>query len=222
MVIAVIEDEKDILDLVSYHLKKSNFNVKEFQKGQDFLNYIKKEKPDLIILDLILPDIDGLEICKFIKRDNNFSNIPVIILTAKGEEVDKIVGLEIGADDYITKPFSVKELIARVKTVLRRYENKTNILNIGGIIRVDLNKYEVYVKGEKVNLTTTEFKILEILLSKKGWVFSREKILEELWQGEKAVTDRTIDVHIKNLREKLKDGGKFIVNVRGIGYKIQE
>ncbi|MCM8785757.1 MAG: response regulator transcription factor [Candidatus Omnitrophica bacterium] len=222
MIIALVEDEKDILNLVSYHLKKSNFNVKEFQKGEDFLNYLKNEKPDLILLDLMLPDIDGFEICKLLKRDDNFSNIPIIILTAKGDEVDKILGLEIGADDYITKPFSIKELIARVKTVLRRYENKTSYINIGGIVKVDLNKYEVYVKEEKINLTTTEFKILQILLSKKGWVFSREKILEELWHGEKAVIDRTIDVHIKSLRGKLKEGGKFIVNVRGVGYKIQE
>ncbi|MCS7180800.1 MAG: response regulator transcription factor [bacterium] len=221
MTVAVIEDEKDILNLISMHLKKSNFNVREFQNGKEFLVYLNKEKPDIIILDLMLPDIDGLEICKYLKKDAKFSNIPIIILTAKGEEVDKILGLELGADDYITKPFSVKELIARVKAILRRYEVKSNIIEIGGIVKVDLDKYEVYVKGEKINLTTTEFNILKILLSKKGWVFSRDKILEELWQGEKAVIDRTVDVHIKKLREKLKEGGKFIVNVRGVGYKIE-
>lgn len=224
MLIAIVEDEKDLLELVSFHLKKSNFNVIGFQKGSDFLNYLKKDIPDLLILDLMLPDIDGLEICKYIKRDEVFSKIPVIILTAKGEEVDKIVGLELGADDYITKPFSIKELIARVKAVLRRYQNQTpsEIIEIGGIIKIDIRKHEVYVKGERINLTPTEFKILKILSSKKGWVFSREKILDELWLGEKAVIDRTVDVHIKNLREKLKEGGKFIVNVRGIGYKIEE
>ncbi|MCX7916827.1 MAG: response regulator transcription factor [bacterium] len=221
MTVAVIEDEKDILNLISMHLKKSNFNVREFQNGKEFLVYLNKEKPDIIILDLMLPDIDGLEICKYLKKDAKFSNIPIIILTAKGEEIDKILGLELGADDYITKPFSVKELIARVKAILRRYEVKSNIIEIGGIVKVDLDKYEVYVKGEKINLTTTEFNILKILLSKKGWVFSRDKILEELWQGEKAVIDRTVDVHIKKLREKLKEGGKFIVNVRGVGYKIE-
>ncbi|MCM8804785.1 MAG: response regulator transcription factor [Candidatus Omnitrophica bacterium] len=222
MLIAIVEDEKDILNLISLHLKKSGFNVKEFQNGKDFLNYLKNDIPNLIILDLMLPDIDGLEICKYLKKEIKYSNIPTIILTAKGEEVDKILGLELGADDYITKPFSIKEVIARVKAVLRRYEVKVNILEIGNIVKVDLDKYEVYVKGEKINLTTTEFNILKILLSKKGWVFSREKILEELWQGEKAVIDRTVDVHIKNLREKLKEGGKFIVNVRGVGYKIEE
>ncbi|MCM8771565.1 MAG: response regulator transcription factor [Candidatus Omnitrophica bacterium] len=222
MLIAIIEDEKDILELVSLHLKKTNFNVKGFLTGKEFLDFIKKEKPDLVILDLMLPDIDGIEICKFLKSDNKFSDIPIIILTAKGEEIDRVVGLEIGADDYVTKPFSIKELVARVKAVLRRYQVKSKILDIGGIIKVDLDKYEVYVKDEKINLTTTEFNILKILLSKKGWVFSREKILEELWQGEKAVIERTVDVHIKRLREKLKEGGRFIVNVRGVGYKIEE
>lgn len=222
MLIAIVEDEKDILELLKHHLIKSNFSVIGFEKGDDFFNYLKKEIPDLIILDLMLPDIDGIEICKYLKRDQKYQNIPLIILTAKGEETDKILGLELGADDYITKPFSIKELIARVKAVLRRYEVKSDIVDIGGIVKVDLNKYEVYVKGEKINLTTTEFNILKILLSKKGWVFSREKILGELWEGEKAVIDRTVDVHIKKLREKLKEGGRFIVNVRGIGYKIEE
>ncbi|HOK56196.1 MAG TPA: response regulator transcription factor [bacterium] len=220
--IAIIEDEKDILQLLKHNLEKIGFNIKGFENGNDFLNYLKLDRPDLIILDLMLPDMDGLEICKYLKRERKYLDIPLIILTAKGEETDKVLGLELGADDYISKPFSIKELIARVKAVLRRYQTKSDIIDIGGIVRVDLNKYEVYVKGEKINLTTTEFNILKILLSKKGWVFSREKILEELWQGEKAVIDRTVDVHIKKLREKLKEGGRFIVNVRGIGYKIEE
>lgn len=224
MLIAIVEDEKDILELLSYHLKKAGYNIISFEKGGDFLDFLKSEIPDLLILDLMLPDIDGLEICKHIKRDASYSSIPVIILTARGEEIDKVLGLEIGADDYITKPFSIKELIARVKAVIRRYQGQSHntFIEVGGILRIDLNKYEVYVKGEKINLTTTEFNILKILSSKKGWVFSREKILDELWSGEKVVIDRTIDVHIKKLREKLKDAGKFIVNVRGVGYKIEE
>jgi DNA-binding response OmpR family regulator len=170
----------------------------------------------------MLPDIDGIEICKYLKKETKFASIPVIILTARGDEVDRVLGLEIGADDYITKPFSPKELVARVKAVLRRYNISPEIIRIGNILEVDLNKFEVYVKKEKISLTTTEFNILKILLSKKGWVFTREKILEELWKGEKAVIDRTVDVHIKNLREKLKEAGKFIKNVRGVGYKIEE
>jgi len=222
MIVAIVEDEKDIADLISLHLKKSGFLTKEFYNGNDFLNFLNKNTPDCIILDLMLPDIDGIEICKYLKRETKFANIPVIILTAKSDEVDKILGLEIGADDYVTKPFSPKELVARVKAVLRRYNTKSEIIKIGDILEVDLNKFEVYVKKERIDLTTTEFNILKILLSKKGWVFTREKILEELWKGEKAVIDRTVDVHIKNLREKLKEAGKFIKNVRGVGYKIEE
>ncbi len=223
MLVAIIEDEKDICELISFNLKKAGFLTSEFYKGEDFLNSLKKQIPDCVILDLMLPDIDGIEICKYLKKEDKFSKISVIILTAKSEEVDKIIGLEIGADDYITKPFSPRELVARVKAVLRRYNQKVeNIVKIEDLLVVDFDKYEVYVKGKKVNLTTTEFNILKILLSKKGWVFSREKILEELWQGEKAVIDRTVDVHIKKLREKLKEGGKIIKNIRGVGYKIEE
>jgi len=222
MLIAIVEDEKDIAELISLHLKKGGFSTKEFYNGNDFLSFLNKNIPDCVILDLMLPDIDGIEICKYLKKETKFANIPVIILTAKSDEVDKILGLEIGADDYITKPFSPKELVARVKAVLRRYNIKSEIIKIGNVMEVNLNKFEVYVKKERIDLTTTEFNILKILLSKKGWVFTREKILEELWKGEKAVIDRTVDVHIKNLREKLKDAGKFIKNVRGVGYKIEE
>jgi DNA-binding response OmpR family regulator len=222
MLVVIVEDEKDISDLISFHLKKSGFSTKEFYNGNDFLLFLNKNIPDCVILDLMLPDIDGIEICKYLKKETKFASIPVIILTARGDEVDRVLGLEIGADDYITKPFSPKELVARVKAVLRRYNISPEIIRIGNILEVDLNKFEVYVKKEKISLTTTEFNILKILLSKKGWVFTREKILEELWKGEKAVIDRTVDVHIKNLREKLKEAGKFIKNVRGVGYKIEE
>jgi DNA-binding response OmpR family regulator len=221
--IFVVEDEKDISNLVALHLRKSGFIVIEFGKAENFLNYLKRTIPDLIILDLMLPDADGLDICRQLKANHDYHSIPVIILTAKSEETDKIIGLELGADDYVTKPFSPKELVARVKSVLRRSEIKNSEkITAGKILSVDLNKYEVFVKDKKIHLTQTEFNILKILLSKKGWVFTREKILDLLWQGEKAVIDRTIDVHIKKLREKLGEAGKLITNVRGIGYKIEE
>ncbi len=221
----ILEDEENILHLISLHLKKANFDVKEFSKADDFLNSLKKQLPSAVILDLMLPDADGLEVCKYLKNSPEYRDIPVIILTAKTEEIDRIIGIELGADDYISKPFSPRELVARVKAILRRYQHvamNNNTETVGKIMTVDFNKYEVLINKKKVDLTTTEFNILKILLSKKNWVFTREEILRQLWKGEKAVIDRTVDVHIKNLREKLKEAGKFIVNVRGIGYKIEE
>ena len=220
----IVEDEKDISSLIALHLRKTGFIVLEFANGNDFFNFLKKKIPDLIVLDLMLPDIDGIEICKYIKSEQLYKNIPVIILTAKAEETDKIIGLELGADDYITKPFSVRELIARIRNILKRYDSsqKDNVQKIGEILSINNDTYEVYVRNKKIHLTATEFNILKILLSKKGMVFSREKILDLLWQGQKAVIDRTIDVHIKKLREKLGEAGNLIKNVRGIGYKIEE
>lgn len=225
-IIAVVDDEPDILELISIHFQKSNFIPKTFLNGKDFLDYISKEKPDLIILDLMLPDADGLEICKNLRSDDKFPNIPIIILTAKGDEIDKILGLELGADDYITKPFSPKELIARTKAVLRRgvrqeSEDPKDFIHIEDILTIDLQKYKVFLKGEEIILTPTEFRILKLLSQRKGWVFSREKILEHLWGNDKNVLDRTIDVHIRHLREKLEEAGSFIKNIRGVGYKLE-
>ncbi|MGB9641580.1 MAG: response regulator transcription factor [Candidatus Ratteibacteria bacterium] len=218
----IVEDEKDVSNLVALHLRKSGFIAIEFQSSHQFFNFLKNQIPDLVILDLMLPDADGFEICKYLKSNPDYQTIPIIILTARSDESDKILGLELGADDYVTKPFSPKELVARVRSVLRRHTVKEETLAVGDILKVDLKKYEVRIKNKKICLTTTEFNILKILLSKKGWVLTREKILELLWHGEKAVIDRTIDVHIKKLREKLGEAGKFIKNVRGVGYKIEE
>lgn len=222
-VIFVVDDEEHILELVSLHLKKNNFKVREFSLAEDFLREIQNFTPDLIILDLMLPDKDGLEICKYLKKNERFSSIPIIMLTAKAEETDKILGLELGADDYVTKPFSPKELVARTKAVLRRKQpiEKGKKIEIGDI-SIDLQKFEVTVYGKKIDLTTTEFKILRMLSERKGWVFTRDQILDYLWGKEKIVLDRTIDVHIKNLREKLGDAGKLIKNIRGVGYKLEE
>ena len=221
--IAVIDDEPDILELVSLHLTKSGFKVKEFLNAESFFKFLSSKIPDLIILDLMLPDSDGIEICKYLKSNQELKSIPIIMLTARVSETDKVLGLELGADDYVTKPFSPRELVARVKAVLRRKtQDSGEKIKIGDILLIDLNKFQVFVENKKIDLTPTEFRILKILATKKGWVFTRDQILDHLWGQEKAVLDRTIDVHIKNLREKLGKAAKFIKNVRGIGYKIEE
>ncbi|MCX5808752.1 MAG: response regulator transcription factor [Proteobacteria bacterium] len=222
--IAIIDDEPDILELVSINLKKASYRVKEFPDSESFFRSLATEIPDLIILDLMLPDMDGFEVCKFLKGQDKYTSIPIIMLTARAEETEKVLGLELGADDYVTKPFSPRELVARVKAVLRRNipKEETKRIKIGDILVLDTEKYEVEVEGKRIELTTTEFKILQILSTKKGWVFSRDKILQHLWGDDKMVIDRTVDVHIKHLREKLGKASIFIKNIRGVGYKLEE
>ena len=223
-VIAIVDDEKDILNLVSHHLKREGYKTKEFQNGKDFLMYLESVSPDLTLLDIMLPGIDGLELCRMLKGKNSTSSMPIIMLTAKGTEADVVVGLELGADDYIVKPFSPRELVARVKTVLRRSNIKEmddDVIKLGDIA-INTQRYEVHIKQKKIDLTTTEFKILESLANGKGRVFTRDQLLKQkrLWGDDKLVYDRTIDVHIKNLRDKLGNSGKMIKTVRSIGYKL--
>ncbi len=221
--IALVEDEPDIVELISIHLEKAGYEVKSFLDGASFYRFLEKRIPDLLILDLMLPDVDGLDICKHVRKNEATSAMAMIMLTAKSEEMDKILGLELGADDYVTKPFSPKELVARVKAVMRRHVpiKETRKLEINDLV-IDLEKYGVSLGGKKIELTPTEFRILELLASKKGWVFTREKILDHLWGEEKAVIDRTVDVHIRHLREKLGKSAKLIKNIRGVGYKLEE
>ncbi len=221
--VAVIDDEADIVELISIHLNKAGFDVSGFYDGSAFFDFLRESRPDLVILDLMLPDFNGLDICRMMKKGEETSRIPIIMLTAKGEETDRIIGLELGADDYVTKPFSPKELVARVRAVLRRGSDSTapQVVKVGGMLRINQARHEVYVNQDKIPLTTTEFRILLLLASKPGWVFSREQILDHLWGREKAVVDRTVDVHIKHLREKLGPAGNMILNVRGVGYKIE-
>ncbi len=217
----IIEDDEDINELLSYNLQKEGYTVKQFLNSVEALEEVKKEKPDLILLDIMLPDIDGLEFCKIIRTDRNLSDIPIIMLTAKSTEIDKIVGLELGADDYITKPFSFKELIARIRAVLRRTKRcigKEENFSLGNF-EIKPEEFKVLIDGENVHLTSKEFKLLLLLFKSPGKVFSREEILNKVWEGEYDVFDRTVDVHIKHLREKLKDYGRCIKTVRGIGYK---
>ncbi|MCJ7582623.1 MAG: response regulator [Candidatus Aminicenantes bacterium] len=222
--IVIVDDEPDILELVSLHLRRAGFQVEEFLDAKSFYAFLEKRHPALLLLDLMLPDADGLEICKYFKQKEELSSIPIIMLTARGDESDKILGLELGADDYVTKPFSPRELVARVKAVLRRPETRleSERISLGDFLLIDTGKHEVLVRGETINLTLTEFKILRLLASRKGWVFTRDQILDFLWGQEKAVVDRTVDVHIKHLREKLGQASFLIKNVRGIGYKLEE
>ncbi|MGQ0793031.1 MAG: response regulator transcription factor [Deltaproteobacteria bacterium] len=225
-VITIVDDEQDIVELVSHSLKREGYKVKEFNNGRDFLLYVESVVPDLAVLDIMLPGIDGLEICRIIKGKTRTSSVPIIMLTAKAAEADVVVGLELGADDYMVKPFSPRELVARVKSVMRRAakkEEKENVIRVGNLT-IDTEKYEASVEGQRVELTTTEFKILEVLAEGRGRVFTRDQLLKKkrLWGDDKLVYDRTIDVHIKNLREKLGAAGNMIKTIRSIGYKLEE
>ena len=220
-VIAVVEDEDDIRALVAVSLTREHFRVREYADGRGFLASLR-DKPDLVVLDLMLPDADGFEICRRIRADASLESIPVIVLTARSGEADRIKGLELGADDYVVKPFSPQELAARVKAVLRRTspEAQRSRIDAGDGLVIDVDAVEVRAGGRTLELTQAEFRILQLLASRVGWVFSREKILDYLWGNEKNVTDRSVDVHMKHLRDKLGALGARVVNVRGVGYKL--
>lgn len=220
--IFVLDDENDICEVLRINFQKAGFRVKTFNSAESFFSALGRESPELIILDLMLPDMDGMEICRVLKGSHKFKSIPIIMLTARVGETEKVLGLELGADDYVTKPFSVKELLARVKAVMRRvYGEKEQVLSaLSGRLQVYPEKFEAYLDGVRLELTTTEFRILRILVEKKGNVLTREAILDYLWGNEKIVVDRTIDVHIRRIREKLGNAGSLIQSVRGIGYKV--
>ena len=222
--IFVVEDETDILELIRMKLESAGFVTKGFKTALPMLNLLKIEHPDLIILDLMLPDLDGMEVCLRIKKDKTTSAIPILMLTARTDLEDKIKGLEYGADDYVTKPFEGRELIARIKAILRRsnWESSKNVLSITEDFIIDFNHYEVWIKGKRIDLTLTEFKILQLLTKRPGWVYNRSQILDYLWGNDKIVIERTIDVHIRNLREKLGDYAYLIKNIRGVGYQFSD
>jgi len=220
--IDIVEDEKDIAGLIALHLGKAGYETRVFPDGEAFLFAIKSKTPDLVILDLMLPGLDGLEVCRNLKAEPKTKAIPVIMVTAKGTETDRVVGLELGADDYQVKPFSPRELVARVKAVLRRSDDKLKqheIVRLGQLV-LDPNQYRVTIKGKLLELTAAEFRILELLVSQPDRVFSRDQIIEHAWGYDKPVTDRTIDVHVHNLREKLGPLSNRLCSIRGIGYKF--
>ena len=222
--ILVIEDEKDIADLVTYNLKNSGFHVLVAQDGQKALEIARREHPDLVLLDLMLPRMDGTEVCKFLKRDETTREIPIIMLTAKAGEIDRIVGLELGAEDYITKPFSPRELVLRVRAVLRRTAKTPEppaLIRAGGLT-IDMAGHRVLVKNRPINLTATEFKLLATLASRRGRVFTRDVLLDQVWGYDYHGVTRTVDTHVRRLRAKLKGCVRHIETVRGVGYRFLE
>lgn len=220
--ILIIEDDEDIQELLRFNLSKEGYRVSGAFTGTEGITKAKEGKPDLIILDRMLPGMEGLDVCKELKRTPELVNTPIIMLTAKGEDSDVVAGLELGADDYVTKPFSPKVLIARIRSVLRRQESEdTQLLNRAGI-QIDLNKHEVKVEQTPVLLTSTEFKILHFLAKRPGWVFKREQIVDAVHGDNHAVTDRSVDVQITGLRRKLGLAAETIETVRGVGYRFRE
>lgn len=224
--VLVVEDEEDILALLHFNLIKAGYNAECAAHGEEALQVVAAKKPDLILLDLMLPGIDGLEICRRLRADEKTSEIPIIMLTACGEEADVVIGLELGADDYVTKPFSIKVLLARVQTILRRRSDLSQTPDTEELIRGDLRIHPgrnlVQVAGTTIDLTFTEFRVLEALASRPGWVFTRYQIVNTVRGDEYSVTDRAVDVQIAGLRKKLGSCGHYIETVRGVGYRFLE
>lgn len=226
MKILIVEDDKDIAELVQYNLKQEKISTEVCSSGADGLHRARKMIPDIILLDLMLPDMGGLEVCKSLKNDVRTRNIPVVMLTAKGEEIDRIVGFEVGADDYLTKPFSPRELTLRIKALLRRLKERewaqTAQPASFGILSMDPSRFQVNVGKEEVRLTALEFKLLQYLINNKGRVATRDILLDHVWGYDAALTTRTVDTHIKRLREKLDKAGDYIETIRGVGYRFKE
>ena len=218
----IVEDEPDLRDTLKYNLENEGFSVEAFSNGEDFLSSVDKNKPNLVILDLMLPGLSGLDVCRKLRSNDNYDGIGIVMLTAKSEEIDRIVGFELGADDYVTKPFSVRELILRVKVLLKkRTDDGANeeIIEFGPIL-MNLEAHEVSIDGKIVNLTALEFKLLKHLLKRKGRVQTRDQLLGDVWGYSSEVTTRTVDTHIKRLREKLGEPGDLIQTIRGVGYRF--
>lgn len=219
--ILLIEDDADLYSLIQYNLEKEGFQFAGSQTGKGAIDLCRREKPDLVILDIMLPDSDGLDICKRIRAHPELSHLPVIFLTARASETDRIVGLELGANDYIVKPFFVRELIARIKIHFRGAQVPSKVLKAGQL-EVDGTRCQVHLSGREVSLTATEFRLLEFLMSRPGIVFSREQLLDAVWGHDRAVTDRTVDVYVLRLRQKIEmeEGRSYIRSVRGFGYSF--
>ena len=231
--IFVVDDEKDIVELLTYNLKKEGYSVDSAYNGKDALKKIKTNTYDLAILDLMLPDLDGIELCKIIRTTPAISGMPIVILTAKGEEIDRIIGLEMGADDYITKPCSPRELIARLKAIFRRVERKTgqeekpseskNVIQIKDMV-IDKERFSVNIANKSIKLSATEFKLLLFLAERPNKIFNRDQLLDSVWGNEVYVEPRTVDVHIRRLRSKIEkdpDNPEYIKTMRGVGYFIE-
>jgi two-component system phosphate regulon response regulator PhoB len=223
--VLVVEDEDDIAEILTYNLQKEGFKVIRATTGEEGLRLARESNPSVVVLDLMLPNISGLDICKLLKGEDKTASIPILILSAKGDEVDIVRGLEIGADDYLPKPFSPKVLIARLRSLLRRFNSKSDEhsdkLSVGPIV-IDSRRHEVFLSGEQIELTSTEFKILKLLMSKCGWVLTRYQIVDEVHGEDYPVTERSVDVQIAGLRKKLQTFGSLIETVRGVGYRFRD
>lgn len=225
--ILIIEDDEDIVDLVSYNLEREGFEVTTADSGEEGLRLALNQKPSLILLDLGLPEIQGLEVCRLLKMRDQTTRIPIIMMTARDEESDVVVGLEVGADDYVTKPFKMRELVARVRAVLRRTKGVSSkqghdSIRIGPLL-VDTERHEVYVEGKQVELTLAEFRLLRSLATNVGRVLTRDQLLNEITAGTAHIIDRNVDVHVRSIRRKLgADLRNLITTVRGVGYKLKE
>ena len=222
--ILAIDDEKDILKLLQYNLERDGYQVLTAKSGEEGLELARAKRPDLVILDLMLPEMDGLEVCKILRSNKETKHIPILMLTAKTSEIDQVVGFELGASDYISKPFSVKVLTARVKKIFRSLEPKkddSGVLKSGDLL-IDKERHLFTVKGKPVTLTKLEFKMLIFLMENRGRVFSREQLLDSVWEGEAFVVDRTVDVHMRSIRQKLGKHRDLIQTVRGSGYRFSE
>lgn len=223
MKILIIEDERDLAELLAFNLGKEGFQTLIALDGRSGLNMARTERPDIILLDLMLPEMGGIDVCKLLRKQESTSGIPVIMVTAKGEEIDKVVGFEVGADDYLVKPFSTRELLLRVKAILRRSsaEKPAGKVITAGPLAIDTACHKVTVHGDDLLLTTTEFKLLLILAERQGRMQSREQLLRDVWGYSHTADTRTVDTHITRLRNKLGDGGELIRTVRGFGYKLE-
>jgi len=224
--ILLVDDEPDILRLLSYNLKKRGYQTDEVRDGEEALRRVREHSYQLIILDLMLPGLSGMEICRILKQNPKTSSVPVIMLTARSEEMDKVAGLESGAEDYITKPFGVREFLARVKTALRRAEGSKAVDGIlrAGALEIDLERHRARAGDKLLDLSPTEFRLLRFLMERRGKVFSRDQILDSVWKGDAFVEQRTVDVHIRRLRAELEKAGagRYIQTVRGVGYSFAE
>ena len=222
--ILVVEDEKSISKLIRYNLEKAGFETVAAKSGEEAIQILDKQEINLVILDIMLPDIDGLEVCRIVKQNKSLKNIPIVMLTAKAQEVDRVVGFELGADDYVTKPFSPRELVLRIKAIMKRgkVEESPKEILTADEINVNIPKHEVTVKDRIIELTQIEFKLLTTLIERRGRVQDRERLLSDVWGIDTMVETRTVDTHVKSLRSKLGKAGKFIETIRGIGYKFSD
>ncbi len=220
--ILVIDDEPDMLDMLSLNLKKAGYQVSTAENASQAFKKIQQETPSLILLDIMLPEMSGTEICKKLKSEKTYAKIPILILSAKGEEVDKVLGLELGAEDYVTKPFSPRELLLRIKNVLKRRfhePGEAEVVTSGDLV-VDRAQHVATYLGETLDLTPTEFKLLGLLMERRGRVQSRDRLLNDVWDYESTIDTRTVDTHIRRLREKLGQAAEYIETVRGVGYRF--